>query len=132
MDSTITGMLNVKYADGEIVAVFANLSGFLFKEDGNDAWISYCRELDLSTCGETEEDSMKNMREAIDLFFQTCVDMGTLASALHQLGWVLGGRDNTLEEVVERRLPQELLPAYIIDRLERTGNDWSTSVNFGS
>ena len=50
-------------------------------------FVAYCPVLDLSSCGETFEDSRKNIKEALDIFFEECIKRNTLADALTSLGW---------------------------------------------
>ena len=49
--------------------------------------IAYTPALDLSTQGRTLEEAKKNFHEAVELWFESCVEMGTLEKALANLGW---------------------------------------------
>lgn len=51
-----------------------------FKE--GKMFVAYVPELDLSSCGATDEDARKNIRDAIRGFLETCAEMGTLAEIL--------------------------------------------------
>ena len=37
----------------------------------NDGYVSLCSELDIASQGETVEDARSNLREAVELFFET-------------------------------------------------------------
>jgi predicted RNase H-like HicB family nuclease len=51
-----------------------------FKEGGT--YIAYVPELDLSSCGATNEDAGRNIRDAVQGFLETSAAMGTLNEIL--------------------------------------------------
>jgi predicted RNase H-like HicB family nuclease len=52
-----------------------------------EKWIiASCPALDVHSQGETEELATSNLREAIQLFLETCVEMGTLDRVLRDSG----------------------------------------------
>ena len=51
------------------------------------SFIAYTSALDLSTSGETFEDAQKNFNEAVNIFFEELIEMGTLEEVLSGLGW---------------------------------------------
>lgn len=53
----------------------------------SDQFVAYTPALDLSTSGATLEDAKKNFNEAVELFFDEIVAMGTLEDVLLDLGW---------------------------------------------
>jgi len=53
----------------------------------SDQFVAYTPALDLSTSGATLEDAKKNFTEAVELFFEETVAMGTLEDVLLDLGW---------------------------------------------
>jgi predicted RNase H-like HicB family nuclease len=57
-----------------------------FKE--GDSIVAYSHSLDLATHGATLAEAKKNFHEAVDLWFDACVEKGTLDKALLELGWV--------------------------------------------
>ena len=63
----------------------ANIPVSFFKE-GN-AYIAYCPILDLSTSASTFEKVKERFSEAVEVFFEELVDMGTLDEVLANLGW---------------------------------------------
>jgi predicted RNase H-like HicB family nuclease len=57
----------------------------LFREDG--VIIAYCPELDVSSCGHTEEEARENLQTALRLFLEEAARMGTLADILSEAGY---------------------------------------------
>lgn len=55
-------------------------------KEGN-SFIAYTPALDLSTFGDTFEDARKNFDEAVNIFFEELVKMGTVDEVLTGLGW---------------------------------------------
>src|SRR3990167_7967812 len=62
-----------------------NLPVAIFKE-GN-TFIAHSSVLDLSTSANTFEKAQKRFVEAVEIFFEELVDMGTLDEVLSNLGW---------------------------------------------
>lgn len=58
---------------------------YVFQENGN--YIAYCPSLDLSSSGETFNDSISNFYECFQLYVECCVDSGTLCDDLISHGW---------------------------------------------
>ena len=50
-------------------------------------FVAYTPALDISTCGNTFEQAKKRFAEALDIFFQELVKMGTLDQVLSDCGW---------------------------------------------
>ncbi len=61
----------------------------MFKE--GEIYVAYVPELDVSSCGATDEEARKNIREAVRGFVETSRDMGTLAEILDEAGYVREG-----------------------------------------
>jgi hypothetical protein len=55
-------------------------------KEGN-MYVSYCPELDMAACGESVEESKKNLREVISINFAECQKMGTLNQLLQEAGF---------------------------------------------
>jgi len=51
------------------------------------SFIAFSPALDLSTCGRTFEEAKKNFAEALDIFIEECLKMGTLNDVLESCGW---------------------------------------------
>jgi len=63
-------------------------------KEGN-MYVSYCPELDISSCGESVEESKKNLKEVISITFAECRKMGTLNQLLQDAGFT-EDQDNVL------------------------------------
>jgi predicted RNase H-like HicB family nuclease len=60
-----------------------------FKE--GKMFVAYVPELDLSSCGTTDEEARKNIRDAVRGFLETSAEMGTLAEILEEAGYARDG-----------------------------------------
>ena len=60
-----------------------------FKE--RNMFVAYVPELDLSSCGTTDEEARKNIRDAVRGFLESSADMGTLAEILEEAGYLRDG-----------------------------------------
>ncbi|MDR1658950.1 MAG: type II toxin-antitoxin system HicB family antitoxin [Desulfovibrio sp.] len=67
-------------------------------------WIGSCPDLDLATQGETFERAEQNLREAIALFIESCLQRGTLDEVLRQAGYT-ETRINAVVEAAAAYLP---------------------------
>jgi predicted RNase H-like HicB family nuclease len=47
-----------------------------------NTFIAFSPALDLSTCGRTFDEAKKNFSEALEIFFEECLKMGTLLKIL--------------------------------------------------
>jgi predicted RNase H-like HicB family nuclease len=81
----------------------------LFFEEG-DVIVAHCVPLDVSSCGQDMEEARRNVREAIELFLETCEDIGTLNEVLEESGFVRDG---------ERWIPPAVLQ---VDSLDIAGS----------
>jgi len=50
-------------------------------------YVSFCPELDMASCGESVEESKKNLKEVISINFEECRKMGTLKQLLEEAGF---------------------------------------------
>lgn len=53
-------------------------------------WVAHCPPLDVASQGRTPEEAKTNLREAIQLFIESCNARGTLFDALRELGFAPG------------------------------------------
>jgi predicted RNase H-like HicB family nuclease len=60
-------------------------TGLVLKEDG--MYVSYCPELDVSSCGHQVEEAKKNLLEAVRLFLEETEKMGTFEEILKESGF---------------------------------------------
>jgi len=60
-----------------------------FKE--GQTFVAYVPELDVSSCGATDEEARRNIRDAVRGFLETSADMGTLPEILEEAGYERDG-----------------------------------------
>ena len=58
---------------------------FIFKE--NETYISYCPELDISSCGGNVEHAKEMLKRAVRLFLEEAEKMGTLEEILEEANY---------------------------------------------
>ncbi|MDI6792087.1 MAG: type II toxin-antitoxin system HicB family antitoxin [bacterium] len=63
---------------------------------GRAKYTSYCREIDVASCGKSIEEARKNLREAIGIFFEETSRKGTLRELLEEAGFYFEEGRNTL------------------------------------
>ena len=56
-----------------------------------DTYVAYVPELDLSSCGATNDEARRNIREAVQAFIKTSAEMGTLDQILEESGYERAG-----------------------------------------
>jgi predicted RNase H-like HicB family nuclease len=61
--------------------------GIILKE--GSTFVSYCPELDVSSCGNTIAEARKNLQTAVNLFLEEAENMGTLEDILQESGYEL-------------------------------------------
>lgn len=57
----------------------------LFDEDGQV--VALCPELNVSSFGDTPEEALASLQEAVTLFLEECQRMGTLETVLEEAGY---------------------------------------------
>lgn len=65
--------------------ISTQISVFIFKE--GTKVVAYSPAIDLSTCGDTEEQARKRFSEAANIFISEIIRMGTLEEVLTECGW---------------------------------------------
>ena len=78
-------------AQAEILSV--RLKAWL-RCDGS-AWIAWCRAIDVLSQAETKQGALEAVREAVELWFESCVERGVLAEALREVGFVKASPGDT-------------------------------------
>lgn len=103
---------------GQISRVDANLVIVTFQE--GSTWIGYCRQLDVSSSGATEKEALEAAREAVKLFFVSCLERGTLAEALTDLGYEVAASltSRKAKAVLEPMPNAPRVPAYLLKQME--------------
>jgi predicted RNase H-like HicB family nuclease len=70
----------------------------LFKEGGT--YVAYVPALDLSSCGATDEEARRNIRDAVRGFIGASADLGTLDEILEEAGYQQEGDEWRAPEFV--------------------------------
>ncbi len=61
----------------------------LIWKEGN-AYVSYCPQFDVSSCGDTVEEARRMLKEAVYLFIEVAQEQGTLQTILEEAGYQRG------------------------------------------
>ncbi len=68
--------------------------------DSKDApYVAYCPELDISSCGKTEDKARKMLKEAIEIVLSEAAKDGTLDKYLKSVGYTKSGRHLNLPKI---------------------------------
>ncbi len=78
-------------------------------EEGNKV-VAYSPAIDLSTCGDTEEQARKRFIEAASIFFDEINRMGTTDDVLAECGWYKLPRQHTWLPPRYKSCTEELVP----------------------
>ena len=57
-----------------------------FRPEG-EYWLAFCPALDVATQGKTYEEAQYNLKDALMLFFESCIRRGTLTRVLQEAGY---------------------------------------------
>ena len=57
-----------------------------FRQEG-ECWLAWCLPLDVMTQAETKEAAFESLKEAVALWFESCVERGVLDEALNEVGF---------------------------------------------
>ena len=75
----------------------------LFRE--GETYVAHVPELDISSCGDTEAETRRNIKDAVAGFLNTAGEQGTLVQILEEAGYRLeGGRWREPEIVSTERM----------------------------
>lgn len=75
-----------------------------------DQFVAYTPALDLSTSGNTLEEAKNNFTEAVEIFFNEIVQMGTLEDVLLDLGWKRQDKDFLPPVIVSQGMESVRVP----------------------
>ena len=75
-----------------------------------DQFVAYTPVLDLSTAGSTLEEAKKNFTEAVEIFFDEIIKMGTFEDVLLDLGWKKQNKDFIPPVVVSQGMESVRVP----------------------
>ena len=71
--------------EGSVVSYRVRLESKVRKE-GSD-WLTWCLPLDVMTQASTRKKALKALEEAVQLWFESCIERGVLNDALHEAGF---------------------------------------------
>jgi predicted RNase H-like HicB family nuclease len=99
-----------------------------FRQEG-DCWLAWCLPLDVMTQANTKKAAFESLKEAVELWFESCIERGVLKEALTEVGFQpikLGEKVPDDGSVVEVKRPRRdmreftasesfevIIPAYI-------------------
>lgn len=70
---------------GEVITLDVKLRAFVRKEKRN-RWVSICPRLGVASQATTAAEAKQALREAVELWFESCVERGVLDQALREAG----------------------------------------------
>lgn len=82
----------------------------IFRE--GDTFVAHTPALDLSSVGKSEEDAKRMFAEAVGVFFEELIEMGTMESVLKDLGWTQSNGKFQPPHVVEQSLMNVMVPSF--------------------
>ena len=60
--------------------------GCFLRRDG-DQWVAVCPAVDVGSQGADKREAIQSVQEAVQLWFESCIERGTLPQALRELGF---------------------------------------------
>jgi predicted RNase H-like HicB family nuclease len=57
-----------------------------FRQEG-DSWLAWCPPLDVMTQAESKKAALESLKEAVELWFESCIERGVLEEALAEVGF---------------------------------------------
>jgi predicted RNase H-like HicB family nuclease len=72
---------------GETVTLDVNLRAFVRKEKKN-RWAAICPTIGVASQGSNREDAMRSLTEAVEAWFESCIERGVLDQALRETNFV--------------------------------------------
>lgn len=71
---------------GELITLDVKLRAFVRKEKKN-RWVSICPRLGVASQGTSAEDAKHALQDAVELWFESCVERGVLDQAMRESGF---------------------------------------------
>lgn len=78
---------------GETINLEIQLRAFV-RRDARKRWIAVCPQIDVVTQGTSAEDAKRCLDEAVELWFEDCIERGTLERALRECGFHTATRED--------------------------------------
>jgi predicted RNase H-like HicB family nuclease len=68
---------------GETIKLDATLTAYV-RRDGRRRWIAVCPSIDVASQGSSEDEAKRCLKEAVEVWFESCVERGVLDQALRE------------------------------------------------
>jgi predicted RNase H-like HicB family nuclease len=68
-------------------------------EREGDQWVSFCKELGTASCGDTPEEALANLDEAVQVYLETLAEYGELDRVLDERGIMQGPTSSCSDSV---------------------------------
>ena len=85
-----------------------------FRRDGQQ-WIVWCPALDVMTQSRTKKGALESLREAIELWFESCIEREVLDGALKELGFAKAAHSDALPPDADQIRVVEYIPQQLRD-----------------
>ncbi len=80
-----------------------------FRRDGQQ-WIVWCSALDVMTQSRTRKGALESLREAIELWFESCIEREVLDGALKESGFAKAAHNDALPPDADQIKVIEYIP----------------------
>ena len=94
-----------------------------------DAWLAWCPSLDISSQAESQDQALQALQEAVQLWFESCLERGVLREALLETNFKLAHSGAKSQNQVSIREKNEIerpievkMPAYVAAELQWAAN----------
>lgn len=77
--------LHLKEEKMPTMTIEIKVPGNIYQEDG--VFVSVCPIFDIFSQGENEDEARENLTEAVRLFVETCIEMGTFRQVMEECGF---------------------------------------------
>src|SRR5258708_12147219 len=77
---------------GEMIKLDIQLRAFVRRET-RSRWLEVCTKINVATQGKTETEAKRCLDEAVELWFEDCIERGTLQEALRECGFRTATRE---------------------------------------
>ena len=72
---------------GDIIKLQLMLRAFIRKETKN-RWVAVCPSIDVASQGSSKDDAQRCLREAVELWFESCIERGVLDQAMRECNFL--------------------------------------------
>lgn len=71
---------------GETITLNVKLRAFVRKQKKN-IWVAACPRLGVASQGRDSADAMESLKEAVNAWFESCIERGVLDQAMREANW---------------------------------------------